>query len=977
MSDKIERKVPWAVVVPLAFAVGMTACGGGGGGAATSSASTNSDGEVISSIATGYDVPSDISAVPSSDASSNSGSNPRGFRASLRALARDVGHEGQSDYESAVSNTYVEENSLEQFDIIETILKTLAQTKYAEAGNVNDGPYQAVVAWEEDSNGRSQKQLETWTVDSRMIVGDIPSDVTQNTTGDINRVLVWIPEADESTGEARMLKAEFRIYSAANITSDGSVLDFGEWDFNVYFDANPDGADVDTSGGFFAASARLTADGTQSTLKVHQLENSGMSGALAELKGILVRNASSGTGYGKVAYPDYQACWNDPSECTTEVPEIAAEYSYNEAHLAVRDVDADGTPEATVYKDRDLDGAIRVVHRYGLFYRDANADAGIEAGQNLEEVRSFGFPVRFEAQAQDTDATFGAWGYYGAWQGRHQLWGQNDFVTESEATGLDPATVFTKADVAPGETAETYTLVEFNGTMTSRTLAVASLENIENVPVQTWLNKHYDLVYDGGVWKYCDGFIAWMDHDANPGTPNAPQCVERSDGTTPKVMSVFSDFTQLLQDETGRKHVNIGTMVASTWTQFGYLTSAGSSGVDFTDGVGFYPMTMGDNGPEFQAGGTKLAPNNGDRLSVDISGSIYIAYTGEFAGPDTTTGWVQKTMTEFDEQNWKPVFDNTEDQPFVPERGFEYYLNAAGQNFVVVRTDEGGTGGFEAGDFEVSKELQSAANPANTGDLFPAGTDYLGTPWRPEVQYEFVADDSNPDFLMLVYKTDDPAEDGDQIGDVVESDLWGLQAFNATGDPLGADGSVVAVDEYGMPMTATRPVQFNWEYSGETEQWGKQQFLKKASDAQYALLSDPVFLNNVPVHDSAHIDRGTLDLQFDGWMHGFPNIYEDLRENDFVMTPDIGGKARHIGSASAETLAGDNDVVVTDEDGVSYYVKALQTSLFLGVVSTPSPAPDIDLAGAVDLDSVPDYTAHGMGAMPDAELRYSEGELLE
>lgn len=965
MSKNIERKVPWAVVLPLAFAVGMTACGGGGSGT-TATSNTNSDGETLSSVTTGYDVPSEISAVPAADAGAGSSSMPRALRASFRSLARAL-NDGAGDYDLAVSNTFVEEHSLEQFSIIETVLKTLAQTKYAVEGNVNEGPYQAVVSWEEESQGRSQKQLQTWTIDSRMIVGDIPSDVTHNDGGNINRVLAWIPETDPFDGSTRTVKAEFKIYSPANFADDGSVLDYGEWDLNVYFDADPAAVDADAPVGFFSASARLSTDGASSTLKVHDRESgNGPEGvnATSELKGILVRNSTTGEGYGKVSYPYWDSCWEDAANCSASIPVKSSEYSYNATHLAVREIDDDGTPGATAFKDRNLDGAIRVVHRYGLFYKNADADAGIEAEQNVEEIKSFGFPVRYEVPTQeDAGRTFSAWGYYGAWQGRHQLWGMDGFTAEGGGT----PTVFTKADVAPGETAATYTLVEFDGTLTSRTLADAALSDIANVPVQTWLNKHYDLTWTGGAWKFCDGLVVWT------GSPPAPDCVERSDGVTPKAMSAFTDFAQLLSDDTGRKHVNAGMMVGMDWTQFAYLDAA--NGVSNYSGVGFYPMTFGANGPEFIAGGTVLAPADGDRMSVDISGSIYIAYTGDFDGTPTDTGWVQKTMTEFDERNWKPVFGGT-DIEFIPERGFEYYLNAAGQNFVVVRTDADVTAGFQSGDFSVQKELQSAANPTNAASMFPLGTDHLGTPWRPEVEYQFITDSANANYLMLVYKTDDPAEDGDQVGTVVEDDMWGLQAYSAGGDPLDTDGAAVTVDEYGVPTTASRPVQFNWEAAGEGESWGKQQFLKVVGGT-YALLSDPIFLNDVPVHDSAHNEMGTLDLQFDGWMHGFPDIYQDLRENDFVMTPDIGGKARHIGSTAVETLGGDADVVVTDADGVEYYVKALETSLFLGTVAEPTPAPDIDLAGTVDLDSVPDFTAHSMGAMPDADIRYSEGELVE
>lgn len=967
LEQKNRKAIPWACIVPLAVVVGLTACGGGGGGSATSTTTTttNSDGETLSSVATGFAVPSEISAVPVSDSSSSSAAQPRSFRSAVRSLAKavaatDLG--ATTDYAKATPRTYVEERTLDQFSIIETVLKALGQTNYADSTVINTGAYKAMVSFEEESKGRATKSLQTWTVDSRMIVGTIPTDVTGNTTGDINRVMVWIPETDGSTGQEQTIKAEFRIFTPATVAADGSFLDYGEWDMNVYFNADPTAADATAPQGYFAASARITSTG--STLKVHDREQGrgpqSVANSVEEMKGILVREGTSG--YGKVEFPDWESCWdNNGQACAGGVPVKAAEYAYNATRLGVRDVDENGVAGAATYKDRDLTGAIRVVHRYGLFYADANSGAGIAEGEDVLKKLSFGFPISYQVLA-DNNTAYTTFGYYGAWQGRHQLWGQEGFT----AIGGGTPTVFTRQDVAPGETAPTYTLKEFDGTFVKRTLVAASLSDIANIPVETWLNKHFDLTFSGGNWTYCDGFIEWL------GSPPAPQCVKR-DGTGAKAMSTLSDFNSFKGDDTGRKFVNIGRDVSGTWTQYVYLATA-AGGVNFTT-AGFYPAQMGQQGLQPVSGGSRYAPNDGDRLAIDIGGSIYVAYTGQFNGPTTTTGWVQKTLTEFDQRTWQPTFSNT-DTAFTPERGLEYYLNANGTNFVVKRTDAGNDPNvLEAADFSAKVELQAAGNPTNASSLLPAGTHHLGTPWRPEVQYSFVSNSNSSNFLMLVYLNDDAAQEGDQTGTVVDSDIWGLQAFDANGDPLSSSNTVVTVDEFGIPANGQpQPVQFNWEYAGNGENWGKQQFLKNVSDGSYVLLGDPIVLTNVTVHDSAHNVMTPLNLQYDGWMHGMPDIYQELAKNEWVMTPDIGGKARHIHDGTE----------VTDANNVRYFVKALETSLFLGVVAQDGSSPSLDPAAAVDLSAVPNFVAHGMGAIPttDADgnavaVKFSEGKVIE
>jgi hypothetical protein len=229
--------------------------------------------------------------------------------------------------------------------------------------------------------------------------------------------------------------------------------------------------------------------------------------------------------------------------------------------------------------------------------------------------------------------------------------------------------------------------------------------------------------------------------------------------------------------------------------------------------------------------------------------------------------------------------------------------------------------------------------------------------------------------MKLVYLTDDPNTqevDESAVTTVVTTGEWGLQAYNSSNQPLKADGTVVAVDEYGIPTDPTvRPVEFNWEYSGSGEGWGVQQFLCTPDcsvASNYVMLSDPVQLESFTATNGAG-DTKNLSLMYDGWMHGLPDMYFELSKNDWQMSQDISDKIINIPEGT----------LVTDLGGVDFYIKPLEVSVFLGVVaSNTAGVPDISDADAVDLSTVPDFTPHGMGAKPTGTVvKYSEGILVE
>ena len=909
------------LVVLIAAAMGLSACGGGGGDSVSNNTNTNGDGEVLSALSTGYALPTEISAVPA-DNSSGAAYLARGLSPRLHALARAVADlPATSDYSKAATRKFVEERALEQFDIIEQVMSALAQTNYAEQENINAGPYKAMIAWEDEQNGVEIKQLQPWVVESRMIVVD---------GQDVNRLLAWIEEPDEDNpGQSKLIKAEFKVYQAANQNADGSYADYGEWDLNVKF--NDSGSD------FFAASARIVNG--QTVLKINesqQREEQGQPMTWAT-KAVMYRSGTEG--YGKVEYNDMNCDMNGCSQVTK-----SAKYAYNAAYLGLQQ----GSDPA-VFKDRN--GTTDFTHRYGLFHKAAGTDANgkaIAVGANVQKHESFGFPLRY---TDGNGATRHA--YYGAWQGRHQVWGGGP------DGGVPAGTVVTREDRGPGQTAETYTVsASFNGTLTKRSLVAGDLSDVLDVTVETFVNKHYDLVHDGGGLKYCEG---WVDWGQSP-----PVCMSNSG--SPSSFSTFSNFAALVAGENDRKHVNIGRWDSGSNMHKDYVYLL--SGMNGASADGFYEATRDDMGRLAPASPlVQFTPTSGDSMWVDIGGSIYIQYTN--------SGWVQKKLSSFDEQTWTPSFDPAGDTAFAPEMGRDYYINSNGTNYVVRKVASTGT---DADDYEVWIELQSAANPVNYAAILPAGTSYLRAPWRPEVRYTLNTTSGNADFLKLVYANNDTqTPPAFSAGDVVSSGEWGLRAYNDNGTPsdfsddlpLKADGTQVTADPFTLPADQ-RPVEFNWEYSADGG-WGTQQFLVDAS-SNYVILSDPIQLQPVTVANGAGTDK-TLSLQFDGWMHGLPDLYQELSKNNWEMSQAIANKVINIPAGTE----------VIDTQNVEYYVKPLEISVFLNVVTetdinnAAGTVPDLTQAESVSLSAdMPTFVEHNMGALPsDTEVKYSEGKAVE
>ena len=871
-SKQRIRGQPWkraakssALLAVILIGLGsIIATGGGGGGGSGSS---------------GYQVPTEISAVPTSLNATAALSN-LSFRAKLNSLARSATAPG-TDYTLASTKKYVEEHALEQFEIIEQVLNAINQTHYADATNIGAGPYKAMVAWEDEENGRSIKQLEPWVVDSQ-VIDEFGQDVL--------RVRAWIEEQDE--GETLLVKAEFKIYSPATKNADGSYQNYGVWTLNVKFD--------DTGEDYFAASASIGNNG-ESIVKIHERFPEGMPGAPVELLGEMkaVMNRSATAGYGQVYYPDWEALFGPEADPNlTELPHKSAKYAYSADYLAVKDADAD-----TVYKDRDT--VYEMTHRYGVY----NADTG----QDVMKIKSFGFPIRYTISGITKHA------YYGAWQGRHEIWthGGNDTIPEG--------TEVTREDIPPDQPAETYTVGEtFSGTLVKRTLVDADINDIKNIPVEIWINQDYNLIGDGAQWTYCT--------QMNWGNP--PTCAVAS-----KVFDTEIGFESLIVGaDDDRKWVDINGWDDVLMQPISYVYEAASAENGNT--AGFYKATRGDDGKATViTPRVLLTPGAGENLFVWIGGSIYVMYDG--------TSWVEKEVVGFDTMTWTPEFSANDKDYILPE-GKELYINMQGVNYIVTRT---------GANYTTKLELQTTANPSNKTVVVAANTVFKDQ-WNPgsSSTYEFITDSGSANYLMLVYNTigdNDRDEQGNAkagvtVGGVVQQDLWGLEAF------VGG---------------VTQDTMYNWEYKGENENWGSVTYLKNA-DGSYKLLDDPMRFDPITATNKAGQEK-TLALQYDGWMMGLPDMHQELGKNNWVMTDDIANKIINLAAGTEVTES------ATD---TAYLLKPLEVSQFLKLVTdtTGLTLPDITQADSVDLSKVPDFVEHGMGDMPtDTIVKYSEGKPVE
>jgi hypothetical protein len=850
-------------LIPLLAAAGLSLACGKGSTTSSPPAGGGGGGTPVAGIA----VPSEVSALPTS------GSGAAAARSLIRGRA--TAPPAGSDYDLAVTRKFVNEQALSQFDILNTIFQAMAQTHYDDPANVGQGPYGAMVSWVEDHGGDGQnKQIVSWVVDSAMVDG-------------VNLVKVWMlmPMGD---GQIHLIKVRISILEPPARRDDGSYSDYGVWRIDAKFDP--------MGNGFFVAEATRNPAGG-SIIEMHEADGPGMPAT----SGILYK--ADAQGYGKVSYPDFSSCTGPCDPMSGNAPPLVdVTYAYDASHAALQK-----GPAPVVFKDRGA--VVDLANRYGLF------DAA--TGEDVARSHRFGFPVFYD------DAGGRHYGYYGAWQGRHQVWADG-------GQAMPPGTVVTRADRPPGAAPETYTAGSpFVGTLVKRTLVPADVQDVKGLAVETNENHNMTLTWDGSGWTSCIDPV-WPPPPA-PGDPppSGPTCADGS--------GAFADLASLEMAPGDTRHyvgINRWDPMTQQPQNYVYLTQGPL-------GAGFYLAGWSSSGPPTMSSPPTLwAPSQaGDQLWVNSGGPIYISFDG--------SGWVKKKLLSFDQSTWTPTFaDASFDVPFTLELNREYYINNPGANYVVKRTDAG---------YQARIEIQSVARPDDPA-AFVAGIATFRPQWGDAANvssYRFETA-AGENFLKLVYETvsSQDANNGAVAGAVVTSGQWGLVAYDAGGSPV-LDG-------------AGAPVQFNWDYPPPGQTWGAQQFLVQGSS--YVLLDNPIRLQPITLANHAG-DSKTFQLQFDGsWVQGLPDIFEELRKAGYDLTQDIADKVVLIPAGT--------EVVDADQPAVHYLFKPLDVQEFMPLVADPGNL-SLTLAASLDLSSVPSLQEPGLGPLPDVAVKYSEGKPVQ
>jgi hypothetical protein len=219
-----------------------------------------------------------------------------------------------------------------------------------------------------------------------------------------------------------------------------------------------------------------------------------------------------------------------------------------------------------------------------------------------------------------------------------------------------------------------------------------------------------------------------------------------------------------------------------------------------------------------------------------------------------------------------------------------------------------------ADSYEVQVEIQTAANPVNVTDA-ARKAEFFGNAvtfrpqWGGGSTFRFDADPASPTFMKLVYATVAPPDTA-QVGD---------------------------------PVTT-------------------------GQNRVYQLLDDPIALAPLSLRTSGGLDR-TLSLQFDGWMQGLPQFYDELARNNWNLTDAVAAKVVNIPAGTVATDA--------LEPSISYLIKPLEVGVYLMPAATPDPTLTLALADAIHLADpglLPQYSDNGMGAEPSvSQIKYIGG----
>jgi hypothetical protein len=404
LRQAAQEKPTMRITTFALASLALTACGGG-----------NSSSGSVSSL----QGPQQVTLIQS-----NSGGT-----GSLRLPAGTAGLAG-SDYETATTNLWVRDDSMEALDTVNMILGSLRQTRYWE--QTNQGAYRALI--ESDDRGESDRSAgapayEEWTIESTRASNSAPQIVK-----------FWLPMEDSPTGTP----IESLIYGRLVVTeSPTDSQPLGQ--FTLYFKSLPESEAPTSTATTFEGYMRTIArtDG-QSELEFYmshgdpdQAQNVGEYSTRDRVH--VVGNPTANEGR---AYSERKFAMNNGSGTMTDGGEY--QLQFDSAYVARRDV-TNGNTLAVL----DRNEFTTYVYRYGVF--DATTEAKVS--------QQGGFPVQTESGAN-------------GWAGFHGIWFPNSVTLTNGQTLLRRS--FTNNTTTP------YTLVIAPGRLEKRVRSTMTLGDVVN-----------------------------------------------------------------------------------------------------------------------------------------------------------------------------------------------------------------------------------------------------------------------------------------------------------------------------------------------------------------------------------------------------------------------------------------------------------------------------------------------------------------
>jgi len=446
------RKTGRVLTILLPLALLLFSCGGGG--------STSS----VTGQATALTVVEKVSVV---DAQAGGGAQPASAAPARRAGPRPLAlpTDPNSDYVKDKANVYVEERSVESFNLVNEILCMMSQTRYG--AMLNMGPYKAQVDMKackgkdsvsaggqqsaNQSSGANMPEYEMWTVDSSRVDGSSP-----------HIVKVWLHEA------AQDMEPEKLIYVNVSITEGVSASNpLGI--FTLNFEGHPSPGGVPGPQVMFRGVLKAERDAITGKVLLKFFNDGGFSipgeGNVSFTEKVLLdRNADGSGGTGTLFNQE-----SSPGGSKTTAFDIA----FNGNNF-LRD---DGT--SSVCLDRkNFDSS---AWRYGLYD---------ESGARVN--RNSGFPVLLTRSGTDYHGWIGYWG----------PWFPNNLAL------LDGETVTKQTYGNGGGTPEQFTAMVRGGKLKKHTRRILTLGDVVNVPLDyhefdqaTGIDNQFRVIWDGANFK--------------------------------------------------------------------------------------------------------------------------------------------------------------------------------------------------------------------------------------------------------------------------------------------------------------------------------------------------------------------------------------------------------------------------------------------------------------------------------------------